>query len=150
PGKTVPDPYFGGDGPPRAGCQHCGACMVGCPHNAKNTLVKNYLWFAERYGVQVRAERRVRDIRPFGPAERAGARHALGVTHSAAWLPHAPERVRARNVIVAAGAVGTLRLLLRCRDQTRSLPALSPRLGEKVRTNSEALLGVVSRGARPD
>jgi len=45
-GKEVPDPYFGGEGPARAGCQHCGGCMVGCRHNAKNTLVKNYLYFA--------------------------------------------------------------------------------------------------------
>ena len=48
PGKTVPDPYFGGEGPDRTGCMQCGRCMVGCPHGAKNTLVKNYLWLAER------------------------------------------------------------------------------------------------------
>jgi cholesterol oxidase len=46
PGKQVPDPYFGGDGPPRSGCIRCGSCMVGCRYGAKNTLVKNYLWFA--------------------------------------------------------------------------------------------------------
>ena len=43
PGQTVPDPYFGGEGPDRTGCMRCGRCMVGCPHGAKNTLVKNYL-----------------------------------------------------------------------------------------------------------
>ena len=48
PGKTVSDPYFGGEGPDRAGCIGCGSCMVGCRHNAKNTLRKNYLWFAEK------------------------------------------------------------------------------------------------------
>ena len=150
PGKTVPDPYFGGDGPARAGCQHCGACMVGCPHNAKNTLVKNYLWLAEKRGAQVRAERRVRDIRVLGAGEPDGARYALCVTQTAQWVPGRGAEVRARNVIVAAGALGTMRLLLRCRDVTRSLPALSPRLGDKVRTNSEALLGVVSRRSTPD
>src|SRR5512144_2318729 len=62
-GEEVPDPYFGGQGPPRRGCTHCGACMVGCRHNAKNTLVKNYLWFAERWGAEVRAECQVRDVR---------------------------------------------------------------------------------------
>ena len=40
PGKTVPDPNFGGTGPDRAGCTLCGGCMVGCRHNAKNTLDK--------------------------------------------------------------------------------------------------------------
>ena len=70
PGKTVPDPYFGGEGPPRAGCIRCGACMVGCRHNAKNTLVKNYLYFAERAGVAdpARAHRRR------GPPARRGRR----------------------------------------------------------------------------
>ena len=53
PGATVPDPYFGGEGPERAGCIRCGSCMVGCRHNAKNTLVKNYLYFAERRGVEI-------------------------------------------------------------------------------------------------
>ena len=63
PGKTVPDPYFDGEGPPRTGCTNCGRCMVGCPHGAKNSLVKNYLWLAERRGVDVMPDREVVDIR---------------------------------------------------------------------------------------
>src|SRR5512141_338982 len=62
-GVPVPDPYFGGEGPDRAGCQHCGGCMVGCRHNAKNTLPKNYLYFAEKNGAQVKAEVEVVDVR---------------------------------------------------------------------------------------
>ncbi|MBK7337740.1 MAG: GMC family oxidoreductase [Saprospirales bacterium] len=34
------DPYFGGKGPLRNGCIECAGCMVGCRHNAKNTLDK--------------------------------------------------------------------------------------------------------------
>ena len=49
PGKEVEDPYFGGEGPARSGCIRCGSCMLGCRHGAKNTLMKNYLWFAERW-----------------------------------------------------------------------------------------------------
>ena len=56
-GETVSDPYFGGEGPKRAGCIRCGVCMVGCRHNAKNTLRKNYLWFAEQKGVEIFPER---------------------------------------------------------------------------------------------
>jgi cholesterol oxidase len=63
-GQTVPDPYFDGQGPERAACTQCGACMVGCRHNAKNTLVKNYLYFAEKWGAEIRAESEVIDIRP--------------------------------------------------------------------------------------
>src|SRR5437870_3251516 len=69
PGKEVPDPYFGGEGPPRSGCIRCGSCMVGCRHGAKNTLVKNYLWFAERLGVEVIPERYVTDVRPLGAGD---------------------------------------------------------------------------------
>ena len=63
-GQTVPDPYFDGEGPARAGCTHCGGCMVGCRYNGKNTLTKNYLYFAEKMGARVIAETEVTDIRP--------------------------------------------------------------------------------------
>jgi cholesterol oxidase len=63
-GVTVADPYFGGEGPERAGCRHCGGCMVGCRHNAKNTLPKNYLYFAEKNGAEVKSEVEVTDVRP--------------------------------------------------------------------------------------
>ncbi|MGZ5341712.1 MAG: FAD-dependent oxidoreductase, partial [Solirubrobacterales bacterium] len=69
PGERVADPYFGGEGPDRNVCVRCGSCMVGCRHGAKNTLVKNYLWFAEKLGVEVRPERAVSEIRPLGGAE---------------------------------------------------------------------------------
>ena len=123
--------------------------MVGCRHNAKNTLVKNYLWFAERRGAEIRADSEVRDIRPLTAGQPDGARFEVEVRRTGGW-PAQTSRIRARNVIVSAGTLGTLRLLFRCRDVTRSLPALSPRLGEMVRTNSEALLGSVSRTADTD
>jgi cholesterol oxidase len=144
-GEEVDDPYFDGAGPNRRGCIHCGACMVGCRHNAKNTLPKNYLFFAEQDGAEIRSECLVRDIRPLGPGEQDGARYAVMYRSSTAILPGRTATVRARHVIVAAGALGTLRLLFRCRDVTRSLPALSSRLGDNVRTNSESILGSVSR-----
>ena len=147
-GALVPDPYFGGEGPSRAGCIHCGACMVGCRHNAKNTLVKNYLYLAERRGVQVWAECEVTDVRPLPAGQRDGARYV--VTHRPSVgrvrrLLSPNRRVRARGVVLAAGALGTMRLLFRCRDVTRSLPALSPRLGDRVRTNGESILGSSAR-----
>jgi cholesterol oxidase len=149
-GVEVPDPYFGGEGPARRGCTHCGGCMVGCRHGAKNTLVKNYLYLAERRGAEVRAEREVRDIRPLGGDEPDGARYALLHRRSTGIVRRGAETVRARNVVVAAGALGTLRLLFRCRDVTRSLPRISHRLGDMVRTNSEALLGALARDTATD
>jgi cholesterol oxidase len=124
--------------------------MVGCRHNAKNTLVKNYLYFAEKWGAELRAEAEVRDIHPLPAGQADGARYEVVYRRSTAWLARPEQRVRARSVAVAAGVLGTLGLLLRCRDVTRSLPDLSPRLGELVRTNSEALLGSISRDPRAD
>ncbi len=145
PDQTVPDPYFEGRGPERTGCNFCGGCMVGCRYNAKNTLPKNYLYFAQAHGAEIWPECRVVDIRPLetGGADGAGdgARFHLHFTATTAVLPHPARVVKARNVIVSAGVLGTLDLLLKCRDVHRSLPQLSPRLGEMVRNNSEAFVG---------
>jgi cholesterol oxidase len=149
-GQEVPDPYFDGEGPPRKGCIHCGACMVGCRNNAKNTLVKNYLYLAEKWGVQVRPECEVRDIRPLANGQPDQARYEVFYRSSTAWLFNPQRKVRARNVILSASALGTLRLLFRCRDITRSLPNISPRLGTMVRTNSEALLGATAKDWKVD
>jgi len=139
-GRTVPDPFFDGEGPERTGCNLCGRCMVGCPHGAKNTLVKNYLYFAERHGARVMPERTVIDIRPLGsPDGRDG--YEVESVRSGAWLRRERHVQRARGVIVAAGPLGTNKLLQRCRVKG-SLPGISPRLGELVRTNSESILTV--------
>jgi cholesterol oxidase len=148
PGVEQPDPFFGGEGPARAGCQYCGGCMVGCRHNAKNTLTKNYLHLAEKRGAQIRPESKVLGIYPNGEPS-GGGRFLVEYRRSTRLWPH-PEWVAADQVIVAAGTLGTLDLLFRCREEVRSLPRLSPRLGEKVRTNSEALLGAGARRATID
>lgn len=146
PGVTVPDPYFGGLGPDRTGCLKCGACMVGCRTGAKNTLVKNYLWLAERLGVEVISEREVTDIRPIGAADGTDG-YIVETEHPGAWLRRRPDSFRAGGVVVAAGALGTNALLARCK-LAGSLPALSQRLGHLVRTNSESLLAVTLPDAR--
>jgi cholesterol oxidase len=154
-GVTVPDPYFGGEGPQRAGCQHCGGCMVGCRHNAKNTLPKNYLYFAEKNGAVVASEVEVIDIRPLTedggrssvlgpPSDIDNARYAVTYQTSTSLFKR-EQTVHARNVIFSAGVMGTMKLLLNLRDVKHSLPRLSPKLGERIRTNSEALLGSVAR-----
>jgi cholesterol oxidase len=132
PGKTVKDPFFGGEGPDRTGCLRCGRCMVGCPHGAKNTLPKNYLHFAEREGVRIMPGRTVTDIRPHDGGYTVTSRPSRG---------RGQATLTARGVVVAAGALGTNRLLAACK-LNGSLPDLSPRLGELVRTNSEAILAV--------
>ncbi len=155
-GQEVPDPYFDGQGPARTGCRFCGGCMVGCRYNAKNTLPKNYLYFAEKWGAHLRPGCEVLDIRPLpgaslsasGLAEGQGARYEVAYRSSTAWPLKPRRRALARNVIVAAGVLGTLKLLFTCRDVHASLPKISARLGELVRTNSEALMGAIGRDDR--
>jgi cholesterol oxidase len=147
-GKTVPDPYFAGEGPDRTGCTLCGRCMVGCPHGAKNTLVKNYLYFAEKHGASVLAERTVIDIRPLVSPDGAGGYEVESV-RSGRWLRKDRRVHTARAVVVAAGPLGTNKLLQRCR-LGGSLPHVSARLGELVRTNSESILTVTVPEDYPD
>ena len=147
PGKRVPDPYFGGEGPDRTGCTECGNCMVGCRVGAKNTLVKNYLALAERRGVVVEPLRTVTRVRPLDPAapERG---YAVTTVRSGSWGRRwAGERtVTAGQVVVAAGAWGTAKLLqaMKAEPEGHGLPRLSDRLGELTRTNSEALGGAMT------
>ena len=142
PGQTVDDPYFGGAGPARTGCVLCGGCMVGCRYGAKNTLDKNYLWFAEKLGAEVRPMRTVVDVRAL-----AGGGYEVDHVRSGAWLGRDRQTLRARHVVMAAGVLGTVELLLECKARG-SLPNLSAALGGHVRTNSEAVLGVKARRQR--
>ena len=134
PGVRVPDPYFGGKGPERRGCIHCGACMIGCSHGSKNTLDKNYLYLAEQLGARIEPDTAVTNVKPVGGGYEISAKVHRGrdVTH------------HARNVIFAGGVLGTVPLLLALREKSDALPHLSPRLGEFVRTNSEVLVGVTT------
>jgi cholesterol oxidase len=150
PEQDIPDPYFGGEGPDRAGCNHCGGCMVGCRYNAKNTLVKNYLYFAEKWGAQVQSEAQVEDIVPLPEGQPDGARYEVVWRSPTRFLVKPTTRLRARNVVLSAGVLGTLTLLFKCRDVTKTLPEISPCLGETVRTNSEAFLGAFARKEKID
>jgi cholesterol oxidase len=146
------DPYFGGDGPPREPCVKCGKCMIGCRFNAKNTLPKNYLYFAERRGARIVPDRSVVDVAPLGAPDGSDG---YSITHRASgrWVRHDAQRITARGVVFAAGALGTNQLLQNCRAGGRaggSLPRLSSRLGYLVRTNSEALVAVTANDRSVD
>jgi cholesterol oxidase len=138
PGKQVPDPFFGGEGPERAGCIYCGGCMVGCNHNAKNTLDKNYLYLAEKRGVEVRPLTTVTGVAPYPEGG-----YEVMLRRTGPFGRRLPS-LRARQVVLSGGVLGTVPLLLSCK-QRGLLPELSSRLGDYVRTNSEAIVGALSR-----
>ena len=142
PGEDVPDPFFGGVGPARRTCISCGECMTGCRHNAKNTLVKNYLYLAERAGARVHPLTTVTTVRPL-----SGGGYVVDTVHTGRWAWRAPRTFTAEQVVFAAASLGTQRLLHSLRDRG-VLPGISPRLGLLSRTNSEAVLAARSR--RPD
>lgn len=132
-GKTVEDPYFSGKGPERTGCIFCGGCMTGCRHNAKNTLDKNYLWLAQQNGVEILAENEVIKVE----AEENG--YVVIVKSSTQFFPK-KKKFTAKGVIFSGGVLGTIRLLLKLKHS--SLPKLSDKLGDDIRTNNETLISV--------
>jgi cholesterol oxidase len=130
------DPYFNGLGPMRKGCIECAGCMVGCRENAKNTLDRNYLWFAEKLGVTILPETKAEKITFHDNIYHVETR---GLT---SFFSMRRQVFKARGIIVAAGALGTLELLLKQKFKYASLPGLSDKLGCELRTNAETLCAV--------
>lgn len=142
PGKTVDDPYFDGEGPPRTGCIRCGGCMLGCQHGAKNTLDKNYLWLARKQGLVLQADTEVTAVRPLPPGRGGG--YQVEAKHGRHPLWRRRKVYTARRVVLAGGVLGTVELLAKMKRDPRGLPRLSDKLGAAIRTNSESLIGVVT------
>jgi cholesterol oxidase len=147
-GKTAPDPYFGGEGPARTGCVLCGGCMMGCRHDSKNNLTRNYLYFAEKNGARVFPETMAVDVKPINGRIDGADGYEVHTVDSTRWFKR-KKVFTARGVVFSAGVLGTLRLLMEVREKG-SLPNLSDQLGEYVRTNSESVIGVRMRDKRID
>lgn len=139
PGVTVPDPYFNGEGPARTGCNSCGGCMLGCRFGAKNTLDKNYLYLAEKRGLTIHADTEATWVRPL-----PGGGYEVEAVEGTSIFSRRKRRFTARNVIFSGGVLGTVDLLLKLKASPDGLPKLSERIGDFIRTNSEALIGVVT------
>ena len=140
PGRTVADPFFGGAGPDRSACIGCGECMSGCRHNAKNTLVKNYLYLAEQNGARVLPLTTVTRV---APRTTGGYDVHVRFTKAKTGRTSARRVLTADQVVLAASSLGTQRLLHRMRDEGH-LPRVSQRLGYLSRTNSESILGAIA------
>lgn len=138
PDQKVPDPYFSGDGPERTGCSFCGSCMIGCPNGAKNTLDKNYLYFAQKWGAEIISETRADRIIPHDDF------YFVTSIRSTSFLNSPGATFKAKKVILAAGVLGTIKLLLKNKILYGHLNKISDQLGMNVGSNGESLLGATS------
>lgn len=141
PNKEVKDPFFHGKGPKRKGCQYCGQCMTGCPHNAKNTLDKNYLYLAQQLGCEIIAEHEIIDILP-----KENGYEVTFKKSTSYWGKS--KKLTSKGIVLSGGVLGTTRLLMKLKK--KSLPNLSERLGEMIRTNNEALIFSVTTDKKTD
>jgi cholesterol oxidase len=148
-GQTLPDPFFGGQGPDRTTCTACGGCIMGCRHGAKNSLDLNYLYFAEKLGARIFPETKVVNVKPLEGAADGSAGYEVRTVSSTAWIRRQPRRFTCRGVVFSASSLGTMELLFHLRENG-SLPAISDQLGKHVRTNSESLIGARVPGCRED
>lgn len=145
-GREVADPYFDGKGPTRTGCIGCGACMTGCRYNAKNTLDKNYLHLAQQLGVDILAENEVKDITPLDQAD--GSTGYTVTFKSSTKVFARTKTARTNGIVFSGGVLGTVPLLLKLKKT--SLPRLSNKVGDDVRSNNEALILNVTLDKKKD
>ena len=138
PNVTEEDPYFNGEGPSRTGCNFCGACMTGCRNNSKNSLDKNYLFLAQKYGAKILAENEVYDVTPLDQMKGASG-YQVKVKSSTSFFKKKTSYT-AKGVIFSGGVLGTIKLLLNLK--VKSLPNLSDMVGRDIRTNNETLISV--------
>jgi cholesterol oxidase len=147
--QTFPDPFFGGEGPARTTCLGCGGCMMGCRHNAKNTLDLGYLYLAEKHGAHVFPETKVVNVEPLDGMGDGSTGYEVSTVKSTAFFRRQPHRFTCRGVIFSASSLGTMELLFKLKEKG-SLPAISSQLGQHVRTNSESLIGARTPGYSQD
>lgn len=146
PEEEVEDPFFNGKGPRRSGCTFCGACMTGCRHNAKNSLDKNYLYLAQKLGVEIISQQEVYNVVVNGIGDGSEG-YTISAKSSTKFIKKHQE-YKAKNVIFAGGVLGNMNLLLKLKE--KSLPNISNQLGKYILTNNEALIFSVSDDANKD
>lgn len=113
-------------------CVHCGNCDIGCRVRAKNTLDFNYIALAERDGAEVRPLHRVSHLSRFGDEYVV---HFKRIEDKTLY----PGSARAKIVVLGAGSLGSTEILLRSRDEYRTLSGMSDFLGKRWSANGDFL-----------
>ena len=127
-------------------CVEAKWCHTGCIFGAKNTVNTNYLAAAERLGVRVRPNRQVERVRR-AEANASGYRYLVSAstmdnegerpTRRPTNAP--PEEIECKVLIMAAGAMGTVPILMRSRQE---LPSLSGQLGRHLGSNGDHVAAI--------
>ncbi|MEX2301698.1 MAG: GMC family oxidoreductase [Bryobacterales bacterium] len=138
-GKQHSKTFTNDQGQEQGTCVHLGNCDIGCDVKAKNTLDLNYIPVAEQNGAEVRPLHIATRITPVADGYRVDYdRLAAG--------QRAGGSATGRLVILAAGSLGSTELLLRCRDEFRTLPNLSSFLGHGWSSNGDFLTPAFHKG----
>jgi cholesterol oxidase len=141
-GECLPDDPDNLFGLPRCTCRLCGECDIGCNYGAKHTLDHTYLSRANAHeATTLRALCQVTAIAPHEVGYAVTYRQHLAARDGLSEVllddpEHEVVTILARRVIVAAGTMGTARLLLRNRV---NLPRLGGRLGHGFSSNGDLL-----------
>lgn len=110
-------------------CTYLGECVLGCPRRAKTTMDLTYVPLALRHGAELRVLAEVTSL------ERRDGRYRVTYNDRASGRARTADAPR---VVLAAGALNTLRLLFLARDRHRTLPQISPALGRGFSANGDA------------
>jgi cholesterol oxidase len=114
----------------QGGCENLARCDIGCPVHAKNTIDITYVARAESLGAEVFPLHSAERIEP---PDREGGMWRVGFEDLDSGSSGS---VEARTLVLAAGALGSPRLLLK---NQRRLPKLSSALGTRFSGNGDAL-----------
>jgi cholesterol oxidase len=123
-------PFVNKQGVTQGTCVHCGNCDIGCQVHAKNTLDLNYIPLAKQNGAEVWPLHVAQKIEPFEEGYKVYFDRLENQTRI-------PGNVTAKTVVVSAGTLNTNELLLRCRDEYKTLPKLSSALGNGFSANGD-------------
>jgi cholesterol oxidase len=115
-------------------CVHCGDCVIGCTHGAKKTLDQNYLMEAKKNGAKIQPLSVVSHIEQ--ESDGTWRVHYVKLDEGAG---RRKRQIDAKIVILAAGSIGSPEILLRSRDEFRTLTDLPRALGRGWSPNGDFL-----------
>ena len=115
-------------------CVRCGDCATGCNFGAKNSLDVNLLVRAQQNGAEIFSGATVSSVKKDGSNWLVNAVHTNAALRARDGYP---VEIRARKVVLAAGALGSSEILMRSKALGLQL---SEHLGKGCSTNGDMLI----------